>query len=345
VYKKRGAFFIIPFLLALFGCSRRVGLGTYRQDIKGEGGSYTVSIGGVEYDDYAGTTVGVRVAGIGGAAYFRGNIPVGAYILNADEEYRYDDYDVNGDTINFRFYDTDEVPERIMVYPGDDPDEVVKHKAFDGRTKEAVRFFVPPNLAVDIGALIRQRKLRAEIIGRSMERTAVMVTNIYFAVVPVKIEIGTWFDSFSDDTQNMAVTRDVSFLVEPQKSYTITIPSACMNQHKSAPDRSDSFSVKSLKRSENKELIPLIKQLRQNDIPDELIQVAVWILTDDDVDDIVANLDDYFGTNALQNTILNLVDRFFGTKLNNQHNSAEAETTKKIIRRVHKPKGRIPFIR
>lgn len=346
MHKKQRALFacIVVLLPVFFGCSRRVGLGTYRQEIKNENSAYSVSVDGIEHDAYRGTTVGLRLAGTG-AVDSRGEPPVGAYILNAEEEYRYDDYDVDGEVINFRFYDAGDSPDRIIVYPHDDPDEVLKHKAFDGRTKEAVRFFVSPNLAVDISALIRQGKLRAEIIGRSMDRTALVVTNSHYTVVPVKIEIGAWFDSFSDDTQNMVVTRDVSFLVEPQKSYTITIPSACMNQDKSVPDRYDTFSLKSPKSSGNKELIPLIKLLRKNNIPDELIQTAVWILTDEDVDDLVANLDDYFDTNALEDTILNLFDRFFDTELSDQYNSAEVETTKRIIRQVHKPRGKIPFIR
>jgi hypothetical protein len=283
--------------------------------------------------------VGVQSAGGFKTIPRSGNAPIGAYIMDSEDEYPYSGYDIEGDTINFQF-DTGIVPDRIVVYPQDSPDDVLKRKTFDAKTREAINFFIPEQFAIDVTALQKQNKIQIRVIGRSMEHTAVSITNMHFTIIPVKIGIGTWFDSHSDDTQNMVTTRDVCFVTEPHKSYTVIIPTACMDSDKAEPDRTDTFTVNSPKDSpENKELALLITLLRQNNISDDLVQQAVWILTDEDVDAIVRDLDEYFGSSELENRILGFLDRFLDTNLSSHYDSAEVTTTKRIIRQVHKPKG------
>jgi hypothetical protein len=261
--------------------------------------------------------------------------------MDNEDEYRYRsrDYDVEGDTISF-WFNTDIIPDRIVVYPEAFADDVLKHKTFDGKTKEAITFFIPEQFAIDINTLLKENKIQAKVIGRSMEHTAVSITNNYFTIIPVRIGIGTWFDSLSEDTQNMVTTRDVCFVSEPYKSYTVIIPTACMDSDKDEPARQDTFTVKSSAYSPaHKELALLIKLLRQNNISGDLIQQAVWVLTDADVDEIVNNLDEYFGSNKAGNLILGFLDRFLDTDFADQYDNAELNTTKRIIRQVHKPKG------
>jgi 23S rRNA A2030 N6-methylase RlmJ len=119
-----------------------------------------------------------------------------------------------------------------------------------------------------------------------------------------------------------------------------------MNYDRNIPDKADSFNIGKINyTSQYRELMPLIKLLRKNDVSDEVIQLAVWVLTDDNVDDMVNNLDEYFGSTGLQNNILRFVDRLLGTGLASDFDSDEIKTTKKIIRQVHKPKSGIKIKR
>lgn len=341
VFHRPGKTAVLLILIAvLSGCGQQTGLGTYVQNIAAKNTAYTVKVTNVGQDSNGRITVGIQSTG---ANSFR-NIPkvykppVGAYIVNGDDEYRYQNYSINDDIITFTF-DAGINPDRIMVYPEEFPDDVLLHKAFNGRTKEAVRFYIPGNFAIDLNTLLQQNKVSAKITGRSMDRTAVSITNYHFTVIPVKIGIGMWFNSFSHSTQDMAVTKDVCFIVEPHKSYTVTVPTACMNSDKNVPDRADGFSARRINAfSKNKELVTLLHLLRKNNISDEMIQRAVWILTDDDVDYRVNNLDAEFGTNELENRLLGLIDRFLGTSLKQRSDDHEITATKRIIRQVHKPK-------
>jgi hypothetical protein len=332
-------FLSLPLVLVSFGCGQSVKLGTLVQNIEDRNGVYPVRIAHVEHD-YGWTNVGIQSAA--GSDSFKtsaGTLPLGAYIMDNEDEYRYRDYDVEGDIVNF-WFDIDIGPDRIVVYPEAFADDVLKHKTFDGKTKEAINFFIPEQFAIDINTLLRENKIQARVIGRSMEHTAVSITNNYFTIIPVRIGIGTWFDSLSEDTQNMVTTRDVCFVSEPHKSYTLIIPTACMDSDKDAPERQDTFTVKSSAYSPvHKELAMLIKLLRQNNISGDLIQQAVWVLTDADVDEIVSNLDEYFGSNKWENRILGFLDRLLDTDFAEHYDSAELNTTKRIIRQVHKPKG------
>jgi hypothetical protein len=228
-----------------------------------------------------------------------------------------------------------------VVYPQAFAEDVLKHKTFDGKTKEAINFFIPEQFALDINTLVKENKIQVRVIGRSMEYTAVSVTNVHFTIIPVKIGIGTWFDSLSDDTQNMITTRDVCFVSEPYKSYTLIIPTACMDIDKDPPERRDTSTEKSSAHSPvHKELALLIKLLRRNNISGDLIPKAVWILTDADVDAMVNNLDEYFGsTNGLENRILGFLDSLLDTGFAPSYDDEEINTAKRIIRQVHKPKG------
>jgi hypothetical protein len=341
------AFFIIGviFLQVTLGCKQSVGLGRFTQDIQDGSISYPVKIADIRPDRYGRTTVGIQSAGTHVFDTRSGEPPIGAYIMGGGDEYQYDDYDLDDGVIYFQF-DTDVSPDRVIVYPQSSREDISKHKAFDGKTGEAIRFFVPEQFAIDINTLIRQNRIRVEVIGRSVDRTAVSITNRYFTILPVKIGIGTWFDSFSDVTQDMAVTREICFVMEPHENYILTVPTACMNIHKSAPDRQDNFAVNNLKNyKEHKELTQVLKMLRRDNISADVTQYAVWIITDDLDEDIFNNL----LTENMGSGLLDGLLRFFGLSAGESSGDEESvkndiNKAKRIIRQVKKPKGSIPFL-
>jgi hypothetical protein len=323
------------------GCRQSVGLGRYYQALQDGTKTYPVQIADIGYEPYTGTTVGIQ------SPEFLDfdTLPIGAYIMGGGDEYYYEDYNRDNDVITFQF-DADVIPDIVIVYPKSSPDDVLKHKAFDGKTKEAIRFFVPESMSIDINTLVRQNRIQAEVVGRSIDRTAVSVRNVYFTVLPVKIGIGTWFDSFSNATQDMAVIREICFITEPNKSYILTIPTACMNVNKGTPGRHDNFGINKLNNHEHKELIQLLKMLKHNNISPTVTQYAVWIITDDQDEDIFDQLLDQ----AQGGTLLNGVLQFFGVspypELSEDKEilKDDIDKAKRIIRQVKKPKGGISFL-
>ena len=151
--------------------------------------------------------------------------------------------------ITFEF-DFPVIPDIIFVHAGEQYNDFYTHISFDGRTKKPVRFFIPPENAVDLHTLLDQEKLRIIAVGSSIEYVTITFENISRTTLLVKSGIGTWLRNSDIYYQNMALITDIAFIAGPGKTYTLNIPAVCLNESRRTPLAYNTFTVERLEESE-----------------------------------------------------------------------------------------------
>lgn len=138
-----------------------------------------------------------------------------------------------------------------------------------------------------ISQLESEKTITVSVTGNTINHTDVRITNETNTTVTAMIDHGTWFESNSSSAQNMLVTSNRTVELASNETRTISVPTACMNMSRDIPDSSTTFSVGY---DPSSTLAMLAKYVDENDCVYEVIQSAVWIITDNATDKILLNV-------------------------------------------------------
>ena len=178
-------------------------------------------------------------------------------------------------------FDTAGIPDIIFVYIAGQYNDFKTHISFDGRTKEPVVFFIPPENAVDVHTFLNQEKLRISAAGYSREFASMTFENTSGTALPIKSGIGIWLKNYDKNFQNMALAADCAFIAEPGKMYGLILPAVCLNKGREFPEKHNAFTVERFDDSEL--LIPVLRELSLSDLAHSEIQDRIWAAIESDI--------------------------------------------------------------
>jgi Leucine-rich repeat (LRR) protein len=135
--------------------------------------------------------------------------------------------------------------------------------------------------------LIRDKKITLAVTGRSIQSTALSITNHTINPVSVLLEYGTWFESGASSVQNMLLTKRQTLTVSPRETKTFTVPTACMNASREIPGESNKFTLRS---GALQKLTNLARYAEEHELSYYVIQSAVWIITDNLSDEVLRGI-------------------------------------------------------
>ena len=130
----------------------------------------------------------------------------------------------------------------------------------------------------NISELEEDDTISVVVTGNKINSTSVSITNKTNTAVTVEIGHGTWFQSNSSSAQNMLVTNSRTVELAANETRSINVPTACMNIKRDIPTSSNRFTVNYEPTSK---LAKLVAYLDENNCSYEVIQAAVWIITDE----------------------------------------------------------------
>jgi hypothetical protein len=139
---------------------------------------------------------------------------------------------------------------------------------------------------LDLYQAVQQGRVKAEITGSGIDTVSLKVSRPKNSKpLRLRVPIGTMFVTGSGSAQNMVGTSaqlvDLSAVITSE----LSVPAACVNLHLSVPGEEDKFSVAPA--PEQEELQKVLPVLHAAGSDEEVIQAAVWIITDDaDYDDL-----------------------------------------------------------
>lgn len=120
--------------------------------------------------------------------------------------------------------------------------------------------------------------------GSTIQDVHLEITNLMDHPVTVHIPLGTVFLSGGASVQDMVGTNPASIYLDAHETESITLDTACLNLRREVPDSSNQFTVQA---SGEDELEQLLQLLEHEDVPYDVRQAAIWIVTDDaDYDDL-----------------------------------------------------------
>jgi tetratricopeptide (TPR) repeat protein len=130
--------------------------------------------------------------------------------------------------------------------------------------------------------LIAQGKLVAEIRGSDIGSVVLRVRRISRDPDPdplfFNVPLGTFFTAANSSSQNMVVIAPRLLRLANAKWLSISIPTACANMTRKIPNAKDRFTAGLL--SDRSDLSHIITVLYYEDAAPNVVQAAVWIITD-----------------------------------------------------------------
>lgn len=184
----------------------------------------------------------------------------------------------------------DLIDEFLMYFPG--------HKD----TEKALK--LREDFVGDIYAMLQKGYISTSITGNSIMRSILFVRNNTNSKLIITVPLGIYLEADSGSVQNMLVREEKTFTVKSGKTTGLYINTACVNIFKDVPDKTNSFFVRMLQ--EDSPLIRLLKAARENKSSYEVIQAAVWQITDNPGKDKIINEIAYQdGQNAITEEVYN----------------------------------------
>jgi hypothetical protein len=131
----------------------------------------------------------------------------------------------------------------------------------------------------DIGDLIRRGDIDAVAYGyNTYKGVYVYIYNKLNYSIYINVPYGTWFQNSDPSHQNMLCAKNYNWYMAPGESKYYFFDAACMNAHKVTPTSNDTFTI--VNYDENDPLAKLVKLCNQKSLPHQVMQAAVWVLTD-----------------------------------------------------------------
>jgi len=150
------------------------------------------------------------------------------------------------------------------------------------------------NFTGDIYSMIEKEQIVARVAGDSITRCRITVENHTESRLEITIPLGVYLTAYSinsdverlgGSTQNMLVTKEMKFKINPGKYASKYIDTACMNIYKDVPGDTVYFNINMLE--EDSQLFKLLKVIEENESSYEVTQAAVWYITDNPGKDVI----------------------------------------------------------
>ncbi|MCL1836101.1 MAG: hypothetical protein FWG46_00990 [Treponema sp.] len=199
--------------------------------------------------------------------------PLEMYVMADGQHYSGEILTIEQGRFTFVF-NTAVVPDVIFVHIAGQYNLFLTHLSFHGVTRRPIRFYVPPDEAVDLHTLLEQEKLRITVTGISLRYISMTIENISGTTLFIRNILGTSYTSPNDNFQNMALITNCAFIAEAGRVYTLVLPVVCLNQDRQAPGEHVSFTVERFDVYES--ITQTIRELSILNYSHEEIQSKVW---------------------------------------------------------------------
>ena len=187
--------------------------------------------------------------------------------------------------------DAGQARERVEVLKRDDAPFVTAHKK--GST-EALKQFLrdyPGHVrtgyarralmdlkGVDIFRLVAEKRVSIAIKGGGLTRARVTLTNNGDSAVSAIIPAAIMFASRNPKIQNMVTTSAKLVALKPNETKSLSVPVACANLPRRAPGSSSELFLEQV--ANQPALERVVRHMQTVELPFEVRQAAVWIVTD-----------------------------------------------------------------
>jgi tetratricopeptide (TPR) repeat protein len=139
----------------------------------------------------------------------------------------------------------------------------------------------------DYMSLINSGAISVRIVGNSIDRTSVSITNTTARNLTVTIPVGAYFASSNANVQNMAVRTPHTVTVPANGSRTVQVNTTCMNIRLDIPNSNNTFSAAAM--DANSRLARVLALCNARNVSFEVTQAATWIVTDNASDFTLMN--------------------------------------------------------
>jgi hypothetical protein len=124
---------------------------------------------------------------------------------------------------------------------------------------------------------LESKRIEVEVTGSGIRDVSMKIRRLVDHPVKVTIPVGTYF-ACGGSSQNMIGRQERTITLNSSTWYTVSVPAACANRSRPIPGQSDSFTVR---QSPNQaELERLMTVLDKANVPFDVEQAAIWIVTD-----------------------------------------------------------------
>ncbi|RMG92418.1 MAG: hypothetical protein D6706_16840 [Chloroflexi bacterium] len=131
----------------------------------------------------------------------------------------------------------------------------------------------------DLVSLLEEKKVEIETEGNGLTSVIVRVRRLVPYQLTVRVPVGTLFVPARSGVQNMVVTSEEVAQLKDDGWTEVSVATACANMALSAPDSEDYFPV--IRRSPYQpELATVLPILEEADPSYDVLQAAIWIITD-----------------------------------------------------------------
>jgi len=122
-----------------------------------------------------------------------------------------------------------------------------------------------------------QGKIALSIRGIYNPNEPIRLRNISDSTLHLVLPCGTWLHSEDSSVQNMLITKNESYIIEPQQNITKKIYAMCGELQKNAPDIYIYYAVGEVAKEP---LLRLAKAIQATEAQSKVGQYAVWAITD-----------------------------------------------------------------
>jgi hypothetical protein len=129
-----------------------------------------------------------------------------------------------------------------------------------------------------ISDLTAEGAIRVSPSGNGIDSIELDLENLVEEILQVEIPAGTYFVAQNPYNQNMVVTRSEVVVLDPGEFISTMLEAACANIERDVPSEGAGFTIYP---SGSKDLTNLLAVLDNADIPYDVKQAAIWIVTDD----------------------------------------------------------------
>lgn len=188
--------------------------------------------------------------------------------------------------------DAEQARERAEALKRDDAPFVTAHKKGSAEALEQflrdypghvrtgyVRRALTDLKGVDIFRLVDEKRVSISIKGGGLTRAQVTLTNNGDSAVSAIIPAAIMFASRNRDIQNMVTTSATLVTLKPNETKSLSVPVACANLPRRAPGSSSELFLEQV--ANQPALKRVVWHMQAVELPFEVRQAAVWIVTDD----------------------------------------------------------------
>lgn len=153
----------------------------------------------------------------------------------------------------------------------------VKLADSEGRV-DTLGVFTKQSQTISLIEAVRKKYVHFSASGKGIQSSHITIENLTDWDLNLTIPAGTFLNANSSSDQNMVLTNPQDIKVNAKRTYSSNVSTACMNIHRNIPGGNSTFGISM--RPNSHLLSKVIKLLNDGNYSYNIIQAAVWIVTD-----------------------------------------------------------------